>query len=387
METDFGTEHTILSISVEIISGNDHINMLLTILTFIIILSMLVLAHEFGHFIVAKKTGIKVEEFAIGFPPRVWSKKIGDTAYSINAIPLGGYVKMLGEVEKSNDPRAFENQSRGVRFSVAIAGVTMNLVLAWFILALGFSLGMSPIVSDYRDIPGEVITSEIIVANVLPGSAAEKYGIQQMDKIQSMIFDNQTYKFGSVEDMSKFTRSHQGNTITVNLFRGSEEISQEVILGEGEISPFGVSAVNNAVVRVPWYRTPYVALRETYEITRYTAVFIGELFSKIFVDDQVKEQVGGPVQIYLATGTAVKIGFVAVLQLIAILSVNLAIINILPLPALDGGRILFIIIEAIARKRIIKEKVESVIHAIGFALLMGIIVLVTYNDVAKIIAK
>ena len=128
--------------------------MALTIITFIIVLSLLVIAHEFGHFIVAKRTGIKVEEFAIGFPPRIWSKKRGETEYIINAIPLGGYVKMLGEVEKSSDPRAFENQSRIVRFSVAVAGVVMNIVLAWIILSIGFMVGMSPIVSNYRDIPG-----------------------------------------------------------------------------------------------------------------------------------------------------------------------------------------------------------------------------------------
>ncbi|OQB06587.1 MAG: putative zinc metalloprotease [bacterium ADurb.Bin212] len=361
--------------------------MILTIITFVVILSLLVLAHEFGHFLVAKKTGIKVEEFAIGFPPRLWSKKVGETAYSINAVPLGGYVKMLGEVEKSKDPRAFENQSRGVRFSVAVAGVVMNIVLAWVILMLGFTIGMSPIVSDYRDIPGEVISSEIIVATVLPDSAAEQAGIKQMDRIKSMQLDGESYDFGSVEDLSEFTRSHKGNNVKVYLSRDGSDQSYDVTLGSGDSSPFGISAVNNAVVRVPWYKSPYVALRETYEITRYTAVFVGQLFSKVFTDSQVKEQVGGPVQIYLATGTAVKIGFVAVLQLIAILSVNLAIINILPLPALDGGRILFIIIETIARKRIIKEKVESIIHAIGFALLLGLIVLVTYNDIAKIIAK
>ncbi len=359
--------------------------MILTIISFVVILSILVVAHEFGHFIVAKRTGIKVEEFAIGFPPRVWSKKVGETEYSINAIPLGGYVKMLGEVEKSSHPRAFENQSRGVRFSTAIAGVVMNIILAWFILTIGFAIGMSPIVSDYRDIPGKVMNSEIIVASVLSDSAAASAGLKQMDKIISIENGEEKHIFGSIEELSEYTKSHQGEKVLVNYNRDGESQQKEVALGKDTVSPLGISAVNNAIVRVAWYKAPYVALRETYEITKYTALFVKDLFVKIFTDQKVSDQVGGPVQIYMATGTAVKIGFMAVLQLIAILSVNLAIINIMPLPALDGGRILFIIIESIARKRVIKEKVESIIHTIGFALLFLVIALVTYNDIAKLI--
>lgn len=361
--------------------------MLITIITFVITLSLLVLAHELGHFLIAKATGIKVEEFAIGFPPRIWSKKIGETAYSINAVPLGGYVKMLGEVEKSKHPRAFENQSRLVRFAVSVAGVVMNVILAWVILSVGFTIGMSPIISDYRNIPGEVVKSEIVVAGVLTDSAAEKAGIMQLDRIISMQNDSGITIFNTVEELSDFTRENKNKQIKVNYVRDGQESQIDLTLGDSETSPFGVSAVNNAVVRVAWYKAPYVALRETYEITKYTLIFVAELFSKIFTDDQVKEQVGGPVQIFVATGAAVQIGFMAVLQLVAILSVNLAIINILPLPALDGGRIFFIITEAIARRRLIKEHVESIIHTIGFSLLIILIVLVTYNDVVKIIAK
>lgn len=361
--------------------------MFLTIITFVIVLSLLVIAHEFGHFIIAKKTGIKVEEFAMGFPPRLWSKKLGDTNYSINAVPIGGYVKMLGEVEKSSDPRAFENQTRGVRFSVGIAGVVMNLILAWLILTIGFIIGMSPVISDYRTLPGKVIRSEIIVADVQSNSAAAETGIKPMDTIESAKFNGATYIFSSVEELSNFTRSHQGELITFNYKHDGQEYSKDVKLKTDNEAPFGVVAVNNATVRVTWYKAPYVALRETYKITEFTAVFVKNFFAKIFTKGQVSNEVGGPVQIFMATGTVVKIGIMAVLQFIAILSVNLAIINILPLPALDGGRIIFIIIEAIARKRLIKEHVENIIHTVGFGLLILLILLVTYNDILKIIRK
>lgn len=361
--------------------------MILTIITFIIILSILVLAHELGHFVVAKKTGIKVEEFAFGFPPRLWTIKKGETNYSINAIPLGGYVKMLGEVEKSADPRAFENQSRGVRFSVAVAGVVMNIILAWVILTIGFGFGMSPVVSDYRIIPGKVIKNEIIIADIRAGSAAASAEFKPMDIIQSVVFDSKIYDFGSVDDFSRFTKTHLGKTIAINFQRDGANLTKQVTLSEDSEGPFGVVAVNNAVVKVPWYKAPYVGLRETIKITEYTAVFVKSFFAKLFSTGKVSDQVGGPVQIYMATGTVVRIGFMAVMQFIAILSINLAIINILPLPALDGGRIMFIIIETIARRRLIKEHVESIIHTVGFALLILLIVLVTYNDIIKLIKK
>lgn len=361
--------------------------MILTIITFVIVLSILIIAHEFGHFMVAKKTGIKVEEFALGFPPRVWTKRIGETNYSINAIPLGGYVKMLGEVEKSTDPRAFENQSRGVRFSVAVAGVLMNLVLAWVLLTVGFAIGMSPVISDYHTIPGKVIKNEIVIADVLKNSAAEKAGFQPMDVVYSAVFNGQETTFSTVEGLSDFTKAHQGDEITFNYQRNKQNSQQKVILDKNTDSPLGVASVNNAVIRVPWYKAPYVALRETYEITKYTGIFVGSFFGKLFSTGKVSDQVGGPVQIYMATGTVIKIGFMAVMQFIAILSINLAIINILPLPALDGGRILFIIIETIARRRLIKENIEAIIHTVGFALLFLLIILVTYNDIVKLIAK
>lgn len=361
--------------------------MIITIITFVIVLSILVIAHEFGHFIVAKKTGIKVEEFAIGFPPRIWTKKVGETNYSVNAIPLGGYVKMLGEVEKSSDPRAFENQSRGVRFSVAVAGVVMNVILAWLIFTIGFAIGMSPVISDYRTIPGKVIRNEIVISEVRSGSAAAEAGFVSMDSIKNATIGDQVFVFGSVEELSNFTKSHQGQEVVFNFERSSEDKTARVVLKQDAEAPFGVVAVNNAVVRVPWYKAPYVALRETYKVTEYTAIFVKNFFAKIFTKGQVSKEVGGPVQIFMATGTVVQIGIMAVLQFIAILSINLAIINILPLPALDGGRIIFIIIETIARKRLIKEHVENVIHTVGFALLIVLILLVTYNDIARLINK
>lgn len=358
--------------------------MILTIITFIIVLGVLILIHELGHFIAAKKAGVKVEEFAFGFPPRIWSKKRGETTYVINAIPIGGYVKMLGELEKSSDKRAFENQSRWRRFVISIAGVTANVILAWLILTIGFIIGMAPLVSSPDAIPGKKISTEIVVAEVVKDSPADKAGFAQGAYISSATTNGGTTNFTSISQFSRFTASHRGETVVFNYKIDNKTSNKEVTLSKDKEASLGVLGIEHSIVRVPWYKAPYVALRETYKITELTVIFLKDFFVKLFSTGKVAEGVGGPVAIYVMTGAVVKIGIMAILQFIALLSINLALINILPFPALDGGRILFIILEAIARKKIVKEKVEQIIHTVGFALLILLIVLITYKDVVNL---
>lgn len=358
--------------------------MVLTIITFIIVLGVLILIHELGHFVAAKKAGVKVEEFAFGFPPKIWSKKKGETTYVINAIPIGGYVKMLGELEKSNDKKAFENQSRWRRFVISIAGVTANIIFAWIILTAGFIIGMAPLVSSPDAIPGKKISTEIVIAEVVKDSPADKAGFTQGAYISSATTKDGTVDFASISQFSRFTASHRGETVVFNYKIDNQTSEKEVILSKDKEASLGVLGIEHSIVRVPWYRAPYVALRETYKITELTVMFLKDFFVKLFSTGKVAEGVGGPVAIYVMTGAVVKIGIMAILQFIALLSINLALINILPFPALDGGRILFIILEAIARKKIIKERVEQIIHTVGFALLILLIVLITYKDIVNL---
>lgn len=358
--------------------------MVLTIITFILVLGILIIFHELGHFIAAKRAGVLVEEFAFGFPPRIWSKKIGETRYVINAIPIGGYVKMLGELEKSEHKRAFENQSRFARFMISVAGVLANIILAWVILTIGFIAGMAPLVSSPDAIPGKKISTEIVVAEVVKDSPAEKAGVEQGGTISNATSPEGAVNFTSLNQFSKFTSTHRGETVTFDYKKGDVESKKEITLSKDQEASLGVLAIEHSIVKVPWYKAPYVALRETFKITELTFNFLKDFFIKLFSSGKVAEGVGGPVAIYVMTGAVVKIGFMAILQFIAILSVNLALINILPFPALDGGRILFIILETIARKKIIKEKVEQIIHTVGFALLILLIVLITYKDVVNL---
>lgn len=361
--------------------------MILTIIIFLLVIGVLIIVHEFGHFVVAKKVGVKVEEFAIGFPPRLYSKKKGETEYSINAIPLGGYVKMLGELEHSSNPRAFENQTPGKRFMIAIAGVVMNVVLAWFILMIGFAVGMSPLASPASSIPGKTISSEIIIAGFEKDSPLEKAGLEPRDILLGAEFNNNLVEFKSTKDLQNFTSAHKGEKVKVKYKRGDIIAEKEVTeLATGD-APFGISFVENSIVRVPWYKAPYVALHETYALIKLTYEFFGSFMHKLFSTGKVEQGVGGPVQIYVLTGMAIKAGIMVLLQFVALLSINLAVINILPFPALDGGRLVFIILEKIFRKKVVKEKVENTIHMVGYALLILLIIAITYRDVVNLFHK
>lgn len=357
-----------------------------TILAFLIVLGILVIVHEFGHFIVAKLVGVKVEEFAVGFPPRLFSKKKGETEYSINLIPLGGYVKMLGELEHSKDKRAFENQKPGKRFYIAVAGVIMNLVLAWLILTVGFSVGMTPIVSSPESIPGKKISNEIILANIEKDSAAEKASLKQNDILLGAKSLTDSANFSSAEEITDFSAKHRGQEITLSIKREGKDIEQKILLSDSD-RPLGITMIDKTVVRVPFYKAPYVALKETSNIVKVTLEFLGGFFAKLFSTGRMADEVGGPVAIYVYTGLALKAGIMVLLQFIAILSVNLALINILPFPALDGGRIVFIILEKLFGKKVIKEQVEGAIHMIGYALLILFVIAVTYKDIVKIFVK
>lgn len=360
--------------------------MVLTIIAFIVVLGILVFVHELGHFIAAKKTGVKVEEFALGFPPRIYSAKRGETEYSINAFPLGGYVKMLGELEHSSDKRAFENQKPGKRFIISIAGVIMNLILAWVLLTAGFAIGMSPVVSNPDTIPGKKLTSDVIIADVSKDSPAAAAGLQAGDIALKASTNTEEKSFKSPSDLSAFTGSHKNQEITITVKRDNTEISKSIMLSNTD-APLGVSVVEKAIVRVTWYKAPYIALKETYGITKLTGQFLAGMFKNIFTHGKVSEGVGGPVAIYMYTGLAVKAGMMVLLQFIAMLSINLALINILPFPALDGGRLLFIVLEKLYGKKVVKERVENIIHTVGFALLILLIVAITYRDVVHLIIK
>ena len=348
--------------------------MLLTIIVFIVILGLLIFVHEWGHFLVARLVGIKVEEFAFGFPPRVLAWKRGETEYALNLFPIGGYVRLLGEDGKSSDPRAFNRQSVLKRLGVVVAGVAMNLVLAVLVFWVGFTIGMVPVVSQPAALGGTQ-TPQLFVVGVVHNSAAAQIGLLEFDIIQG---------FGSSDELRTYTKSHTGETVPLTIIRNGEEVTKQVSLGTDESGPLGVYTQQVTKVQLPFFQAGRAAVIETGKTVVATFHFLGDFFKNLIGHGQIAEGVTGPVGIFRITGQTVQLGFTYVLQLLGILSVNLALLNILPIPALDGGRGLFVVLEGIIRRKVVREEIEGTIHAIGFILLLALIALITYRDIVHL---
>jgi regulator of sigma E protease len=359
---------------------------LITIIVFVIILGLLIFAHEFGHFIYAKRAGVKVFEFGFGFPPRIIGKKYKGTIYSINAIPLGGFVKIFGEEgEGANKRDSFASRSVWQRFKIIIAGVFFNILLAIIILSIYFWTGGPTIASDPTDYTSENnVSFETMVWQTEPDSPAQRAGLEQGD-VLLIISGEKVTDFSVVSDIVK---ASPNQTINLEISRQKETKDLAIQLADKDGQGYlGVEAIENYTsAHYPWWKVPYIAVMETVKIIWVILSFLFIYLKNLFVKAQVPKDIAGPVGIFILTREAVKLGFGQVMRFIALLSINLAIINILPLPALDGGRILFLIIEKIRGKKV-TPRVENLVHSVGFVALIVLILLITYQDVVKFVLK
>lgn len=349
--------------------------MFLTILIFVAILVILILIHEFGHFIAAKLNKVKVDEFAFGFPPRLFSKKYHGTRYSINLIPLGGYVSLLGENEELKTPGSFYSKKIWQKIVIIVSGVFMNFVLAVIILTIGFSVGMTPLVSDPDTLTGQKI-SEVMVVQVVPDSAAARIGLESGDIL---------YGFSTPEELQKFTKENAGKKVNLSINKNGQKQNIEVTLSSGD-APLGVGAVTITKVKQPIYRAFWSAIVEVGRSISTIFVVLWQILKSLFTTGstgQAGETIVGPVGIFNFTSTALQVGWIYVLQLMAILSINLGIINILPFPALDGGKVLFLALEGIFRKKVVRTEVENLIHTIGFILLIILMIAIVFRDILR----
>lgn len=360
--------------------------MVITILVFILILGVLVFAHELGHFIFAKRAGVKVLEFGFGFPPRIFGKEYHGTIYSINAIPLGGFVKIFGEEGEGTDKKdSFVSRSAWQRFNILFAGVLFNVLLAVLFLSIYFWLGGPTIVTEptrYTD--SSKVTFETMVWEQDKGSPADSAGIIQGDVILEI--NNQEVKdFGLVQDTVK---NNPNQKINLKIKRESEDKNFEITLADKNGQGFlGVKAVENYTsAHYPWWKVPYIAAAETVKIIWAIIAILGLYLKNLIFKVQAPTDLAGPIGIFILTREMIKLGLQEVLRFVALLSINLAIINILPLPALDGGRILFVVIEKIRGRRV-TPKIENLTHSIGFAALILLIILISWHDVIKFIIR
>jgi regulator of sigma E protease len=397
--------------------------MILGIVFVIIFLSILVLIHELGHFLAAKKFGLLVEEFGFGLPPRIWGKKIGETIYSINALPFGGFVKIYGEdkegdglnadsrgprsrrftslrgrlnadsrgqkrisiieteeilnsnkqIEASeeivikeenkilDDKRSFQSLPISKRMIIIFAGVLMNFLFGWLVISIVFSLG---------------IPQAVLITSVAKDSPADTINLQPGDKIIG---------FSKVDDFIKFIDENRGKEITLKIEREGKVKEFKTIprinppLGEGAL---GIALIESGLPKKNLLASVWEGLKTSLKIIQMVFVAIFNLMTKAFVGKANLEQVTGPIGIVKLTAQAGSLGFIYLLQLLALISLNLVAINIFPFPALDGGRLLFLLIEKIKGSPL-PIKFEKYANAVGMVFLLLLMLVITIKDIMR----
>jgi len=345
------------------------------ILIFVLVLLVVVLVHEWGHFITAKKVGMRVDEFGFGFPPKLFSRKKGETEYSFNLLPIGGFVKIFGEDGEAGDPRAFTARPRWAQALVLVAGVVMNIVLAWILLSIVFMMGHQTVVET----PSE--TTRLVITEVLPESAAARAGIPQGAEIQSVTAGDEIATL-TPEGFRSFTETHTEILSVTYESNGDTETVSVTPEGERQIIGVGLALVDT--VRLPIHLALYEGVRMTGAALINITVGIATLIADAVQFEADLENVAGPIGIVSLVGEVSSFGLAPLFTFVAFISLNLAVINLIPIPALDGGRLLFVAIEAVRKKPIPSAWVGG-LNTAGFALLIILMLAVTYNDILRII--
>jgi len=346
------------------------------IITFLIVLSLLVFIHEFGHFLAAKKVGIKVEEFGFGYPPKIWGKKIGETIYSLNWIPFGGFVRLLGQEQLEEKKysrrelkRAFFKQSKKARTLVLLAGILGNFLLGVICFSIIYSKLGIPKKLEF-----------IKVMEVITGSPAQLGGLKKDDKIIKAAGQKVT----NLTEFMKIVEENKGKEVIL------ETADRQLSIVPRENPPqnegrLGVVITDIEMVFYPWWQQPFLGAWEGLKeaLSWGLMIFNGVIITILQLFKGITPQVAGPVGIFQLTSAAAKEGILNLIQFVGILSVNLAVLNFLPFPALDGGHLVFVFIgDLLGKKR--RAKVEYYVNLAGFIFLISIMMLVTVSDFIKL---
>jgi regulator of sigma E protease len=340
----------------------------LSLLLVIAGLSVLIIIHEAGHFLVAKYFGLLVEEFGFGIPPRLLGKQLGETLVSLNWLPFGGFVKIYGEKHDDEKPgipptRSFSHQSVGKRALIIIAGVTMNFLLGWLLISLIFIIGTP---------------QTVLITEVKEDSLAKAAGLLAGDQLAGFV---------SVDSFVKFIDKNKGKEVSLEIKRGAEVLNIKVTprtavpAGEGNL---GIAVVESGIPKTGFFQAFWQGLITSFNLVWAILASVLKLIVGLFTDVNIFDRIVGPVGIVNVAIQTAKLGIVNLLQLIALISLNLAVFNVLPIPALDGGRLLFILVEKIKGSPI-PVRTELVANSLGFALLVFLIFAVTIKDILTLL--
>jgi regulator of sigma E protease len=369
----------------------------MTVILFIIVLVLLIIAHEFGHFIAAKATGMRVDEFGIGLPPKAWGfkPKKSETEYTLNWLPFGGFVRIWGEDmdEESaadtgrDDGRQFGKRSKWAQALTLIAGVTANALVAWVLLSIGFMTGL-PMSVETAPESARVEQVGLTILSVLEDSPADTAGMMPGDVITALTTDTHALQnIALTTDVSDFIVAHGDEEITV-LYKRLGEPATLAVTPEGGITEgrpaIGITMDMVGTVKLPFFAAFWEGLKATWALIAMIAVGFTALIADIFKGTADLSSVAGPVGIAGMFGNATEFGVAYVLYFVAFISANLAVLNLLPFPALDGGRLLFVLIESI-KGSAINPKIAGALNSIGFAALMLLILVVTWQDIVRLL--
>jgi regulator of sigma E protease len=347
--------------------------------SFLLVLSGIILVHEFGHFIVARGCGIRVLKFSLGFGPRVCGVVRGATDYCISLIPLGGFVKMLGEQPNETVPpeevsRSFSHKPVWQRFFVVVAGPAFNFIFAWLIFLLIFLVYGKPII-----LPD--------ISEVQIGSPAEKAGVMPGDRIIAIDGRN-IHKW---EEVSEEIRANDGSTIVLTLQRGQSTISVDIIpkiyklkniFGEEiKVPMIGVSAAGDFEIEK---LSPLTAIMQAFSRTWELIVLTGQVIVKLIQRVIPLSTLGGPIMIAQMAGQQAELGILNLFYFMALLSVNIGFLNLLPVPVLDGGHLAFLAVEGITGRPLTMRQ-KAIAQQIGIFILMALMLVIFYNDIARLL--
>ena len=358
--------------------------MIFTIIIVFFSLIGLMALHEFGHFVIAKKCGVKVEEFGIGYPPRIIGKKIGQTLYSLNLLPFGAFVKIYGEEGGIESAQSFSQKPIWQRASIVIGGVASFWLISAILLSVVFGIGTFQAISDDE----QVANPKVQIIAVAPDSPAKASGIKLGDTIKQLTINNQQLTITKVKEVQEFTEKYKGKEIVLTIERGREIFEASLV---PRISPpEGEGAMGVGLTRIteksyPWYQAPIKGIEATLKMTGAIVEGLAQVFGNLIQGKGLPAgaQLMGPIGIGSLMTQFVKLGVNYYLQFIAMISIYLAIFNILPIPALDGGKLLFLAIEKVRRKPV-SPKIEQNITGVFFTVLVALMIWVTIKDIVRL---
>jgi regulator of sigma E protease len=368
----------------------------MTFLIFLIILGILVFVHELGHFLVAKWAKVRVDEFGFGYPPRALKigKKWG-TLFTLNWIPFGGFVKIFGENYENESPQElFEKQvPAGLSFAqvskkwqagILAAGVTFNIIFAWLLFSLGFMIGLPTSVEN--DFNAVVKNPVLTITGLIADSPAQKSGLKAGDKIKEIsLSDGKILKELNPENVSDFINKSSGE-ISVEINRGGKVFDFKLTPAAGiekDRKIIGISMDMVGTLSLPLHKAVYEGGRTTLKLSILTVEGIANLIKDAVRGKADVSQVAGPVGIIGLVGDASRLGLTYLITFTALISINLAVINLVPFPALDGGRILFVAIEGVTKRKI-SPKIAGTLNTVGFFVLIALMIIVTYRDILRL---